>query len=86
MGRRAQERRAAKDLARHVVENQIAPQLAVQRLRAEGEDVDVGWVDTSNKSQGFTVSCTGCGRTATMLRDPGTRVALCPQCQRNGRA
>ncbi len=78
MGKREQRRRA--DLARHVVDNQIEPQLAAERARESGIDVEAVFVSNNPDAEGFTLTCTGCGRTATLPFDPGKKVGLCPAC------
>jgi hypothetical protein len=84
VGRRAQRRRsttaADDDLTQHVLEKQVEPQLAAQRARALGIPVDIGFVNTAEDATGWTVTCEGCGRTAKLAFDPGTKVGLCPAC------
>lgn len=68
------------DLARHIVERQIEPQIAARKLHEQGIDVGVEFVSTHPDAEGFTVTCHGCGRTAKLPFDPGTKVGLCPDC------
>ncbi len=47
MGRRARHRKEAEELAQHVTERQIIPQLTADQLRKEGMDVEVAFVSTA---------------------------------------
>ncbi len=80
MGRRARERKAARDLVRHMVEKQVLPYVYAGEARQRGVNVDVELVSTDMNSEGYTVTCSVCGRSAKMLTDPGTKVGLCPNC------
>ena len=81
VSRRAK-RREAKALADHMIENQVEPQLAAQRLRKQGVDIDVAFADLRPDAKGWKVTCIDCGDTATLPFDPGAKVAMCPRCMR----
>lgn len=70
---------------RHIVENQIMPQLVAARLRDEGADVDLAHVNVdSDATGGYEITCVGCGRIGRVpFQLPAGKAALCPQCMRN---
>lgn len=69
------------ELATHMHDKQIAPQNAVDEMRAEGKDVDVAFVNTSPDAAGFLIHCVECGRSArTPVAPPTDAVVLCPEC------
>jgi len=70
------------DLARHIVDNQIDPQLRAARAREKGLDVETVFVDLTAGAPGWEVECLECGRKARLPFDPGTKVAMCPVCVR----
>lgn len=80
VGKRAQRRRKDRDLAKHMVERQIEPQLAIDAMRKQGHEVEGVFVNTDPDAEGFTVTCLDCKRTAKMPFDPGVKVAVCPDC------
>jgi CxxC-x17-CxxC domain-containing protein len=64
------------DMAKHIAENQIAPQ-----LRAKELGFDVAFVNTNLASKGFEVTCYGCGRKAKLpFEVPAGKAVLCPAC------
>lgn len=70
------------DLVQRMMERQIEPQVRADALRDEGMDVSVAMVNTDPGADGFLVQCVGCGREARLPFDPGSKVVMCPQCQR----
>jgi CxxC-x17-CxxC domain-containing protein len=95
-GKRARERRRAfiaaltsagigHNLAEHMHDNQVEPQLRAAELRTRGLDVTTAMVDTTPGAQGFEVACAGCGRTARLpFEPPPGKAVVCPRCQRDG--
>jgi hypothetical protein len=67
-------------LLEHIVERQINPQRAAAKLREQGAEVVVGFVNTNPDAEGFPVECYGCGRSARLPYDPGAKRGLCPDC------
>lgn len=70
-------------LAQHMIDRQIRPQERAAELRTQGMDVTTAFVNTSPEAEGFVVKCYGCQREARLPFDPGSKVLLCPQCQRS---
>lgn len=71
-------------VVRHIVDNQIKPQLLADELRAEGVvDVESFLVSTDPGAIGFEVRCVRCGRTARMAsKPPEGKQPICPPCLR----
>lgn len=70
-------------MADHMIRNQIEPELIAQQMRGEGYDVETSFVNTNPEAQGYRVTCSGCGRVATLPTPiPEGRAALCPNCIR----
>lgn len=65
------------ELAQHVVDKQVRPQLDARKLGA-----DVAFVNTSPTANGYKVRCIRCGRQSTLPFDPGNKVVMCPDCAR----
>lgn len=70
------------DLAGHVYDKQIVPQMQAAAFRARGIDVGTAFVSTAADAEGFEVECSGCGRKAKVPVDPKGQPMTCPDCVR----
>lgn len=65
----------------HMMKNQVEPELAAQRARDQGINVDTVIVTTAPSATGYELKCIDCGRTAHAPFKPDEgKVAMCPSC------
>lgn len=67
----------------HMMRTQVEPQVAAQKMRERGMDVDTAFVNTDPSATGHQVACVRCGRTAMLpMAPPQGAIVMCPSCLR----